>query len=240
MADEVAHRFHEAWEPVAPTHEFALSEASKVRVYEKAIKLTRDEFTTFWNLKPNERLENTVFGKTFATPREQKLYASEDVPSYAFSRLVLPAEHVIPDLVQRCIDYSKRLFPEVGFNGALVNWYANGSDYIAPHSDSETDMEKNKPICSFSFGHARTFRITSKKDKNMRLDISTLDGSCIVMMGKMQDEFLHEITKITSKTTIVGPRINVTVRAFIPGDQRPTKKVARSRSESSSSSDSDS
>jgi len=193
-----------------------LTPHSWIRFRPNAIECTEEQFDEFWNLCPTERHEIKMFGKLVPIPRFQKLYGEA---SYNFSGVEMQPDPEIPDLVQRCIDYAREHWvetidgTELEWNGALVNWYPDGSSYIGAHSDDERDLVPGVPILSFSFGGVRTFRIKAK-NKNSAVpmkDFRTENCSLIEMGGAMQQEYKHEITK-TAKH--VEPRINITIRCF--------------------------
>jgi alkylated DNA repair dioxygenase AlkB len=176
---------------------------------------TKEIFDELWNLCPKTKEKVKIVGKLLEIPRFQKLYGSA---TYSFSRITLkPETKDIPFLVKLCMFKAKELYPEFSFNGALVNWYPDGSSYIGPHSDDEKDLEKKSPICSFSFGFSgRTFRLKEKKKQKdifiPEIRFYTIDNSLIIMGGSTQKEFKHEILK---SKEICGPRINITVRSFV-------------------------
>jgi alkylated DNA repair dioxygenase AlkB len=206
------------------TKTIKLSENSHMIVYTGAIVISKTEFDEFWNEKPTERHKIMMYGSLVDCPRYQAVYGHG--PGYKFSGTLLKAqEGPMPDIVNRCIEVSRELYPDFNWNGALVNWYPDGSSYIGSHSDDEKDLVSGAPILSFSFGETRIFRIRKKigpgpgtgQDRPAGpamgpIDIETLHGSMIAMCGSMQKEFKHEIVK-TSRPK--GPRINVTVRCFI-------------------------
>jgi alkylated DNA repair dioxygenase AlkB len=102
------------------------------------------------------------------------------------------------------------------FNQVLVNYYMNGLHYIGKHSDDERQSVKNSPIFSCTFGQERTFRISTKSDGGYVMDIPLIDGTFILMCGKMQKHFKHEVLKVTGrKGENMGPRVNVTLRMFL-------------------------
>jgi len=193
-----------------------LTDQSYVEFWPKVISCSKEEFNEFWELHPEDHHEIMIMGKLTPIPRFQKLYG---VGSYKFSGTVMLGDPEIPDLVNRCLELARRLYPDFhdGWNGALVNWYADGSHYIGPHSDDTRDLVPGAPILSFSFGAVRTFRVKKKTtavddDEVQKMDFSTEPGSLLAMCGNgFQREYKHEITK-TAKA--IGPRINVTIRCF--------------------------
>ena len=103
------------------------------------------------------------------------------------------------------------------FNQILINWYGNGAHYIGPHTDNEAQIVSASPIISITLNEGtieRIFRIRSKIDKKIILDISMPDKTYLVMGGDMQKMFTHEVPKITGKKDLVGKRINITFRQF--------------------------
>jgi alkylated DNA repair dioxygenase AlkB len=164
---------------------------------------------------PTEKDVIKIFGKSLEIPRFQKLYGTGNVAKYSFSGITLKPEENIPELVKKCINKSKELFPQYKWEGALVNWYLNGEHYIGPHSDDEKDLVKDAPICSYSFGATRQFKLKSKKKNNVLIEnisLNTFDNSLIVMGGSVQKEFKHEVPKMKNCNEI---RINITVRSFV-------------------------
>ena len=169
--------------------------------------MTKRHFDVIWKNKPNHEHTITIFGKTHKVPRTQVMYGEH---SYTFSGNTLEPIKEIPDYVEICFDFVRELRPNVNWNGALVNFYEDGTQYIGPHSDDEKELDNNE-IWSFSFGETRIFRIRNKKTKKKVIDYQTPDNSVIVMGGrKFQEELTHEIPKQKHK----GRRINVTIRSF--------------------------
>lgn len=108
------------------------------------------------------------------------------------------------------------------FNSCLINWYLDGNHYTGAHSDDTKDLQPNSPIFSLSLGQSRTFRIRDKSPSlgaagaaaSTSRDIELSSGTLLVMGGRMQQHFTHEIVKITSSQKLVNPRINITFRCF--------------------------
>lgn len=98
----------------------------------------------------------------------------------------------------------------VKFDYVLMNYYRDGNDNIGLHNDDEADEEERQVIASISLGETRTFKMQNKKPKsNPKYDFIASHGSCIIMRGKTQFNWLHGIPKNGSVTK---PRINLTFR----------------------------
>jgi alkylated DNA repair dioxygenase AlkB len=191
-----------------------LSKDSWMEIVLDAVPCTTEQFNEMWATCPASKEQITMYGKTHDVPRFQKLFGEA---SYSFSGMFLVPDPIIPPLVQSCLDFARESYPGT-FNGALVNYYPDGESYISPHSDDERDLDPRSPILSFSFGAERNFVVTEKKGGNKgyvrEVKIPTRNGSMIAMRGRMQSEFVHGVPKATKGESPVGPRINVTVRAF--------------------------
>ncbi len=192
---------------------YKLSSRSIIELFPNAIECFDEEFNLLWNEHPQERGHIMMYGKKICVKRFQRLYGAA---TYKFSGITLPTESVIHPLVQKCLDWVHTNFSDFKtfYNGALVNFYENGDDYIGPHSDDEKDLIKDLPIFSFSFGSTRTFRVKVKNNNEdiwiSQLNLNVFNGSVIAMCGEMQTEFKHEVPKQSDSDR----RINITVRAF--------------------------
>lgn len=106
------------------------------------------------------------------------------------------------------------------YNQAVVNWYADGSDYIAMHSDYECCMAPDSDVTIINLVKSdevpRYFLIKSKKP-HMRSMIDTLKlpllrGMVITMGGNTQSMFYHGVPKVHNGEP--GPRISLTLRHY--------------------------
>jgi alkylated DNA repair dioxygenase AlkB len=78
------------------------------------------------------------------------------------------------------------------FNGILVNYYVDGNEYIAKHSDDEKTLD-DTGVIMVSYGAIRKFRIREKKTNKIVKDVLTEPNKIIQMSGNFQKEFTHEI-----------------------------------------------
>lgn len=188
--------------------EIKLSERSWINVYDNIIENSVEKFNDMLKECPKTRDKIRIYGKLIEIPRYQKLYGTK---TYKYSGITFIPDSNIPELVEDCFEFARKYYPDIDWNGALVNWYIDGTHYISAHSDDEKDLSKDSPILSFSFGQERIFRIRNKSKKIVK-DIVTKHNSVIIMEGNMQKEFTHEITK---SLKVNNPRINITIRSFV-------------------------
>ncbi|KAL5116249.1 hypothetical protein ACEQ8H_005807 [Pleosporales sp. CAS-2024a] len=120
------------------------------------------------------------------------------------------------------------------FNVCLVNYYADGQDSIAYHSDDERFLGANPAIASLSLGATRDFLLKHKPatpqkgrgggvavvvvaDEPKPLKLALGSGDMVLMRGPTQSHWLHSIPKRAGGEAGKG-RINITFRkAMVKG-----------------------
>lgn len=97
------------------------------------------------------------------------------------------------------------------FNGILVNEYVDGSKTVGKHSDDESGLSKNgrTMVAAIGYGATRTFRVRDKSTGQIVLDLPSVDRMLIVMEGKFQTHYEHEIPP---QLKVKESRISVTFR----------------------------
>jgi|LakMenEpi03Aug12_release.lakeMendotaPanAssembly.Ray.scaffolds.fasta_scaffold06809_3 alkylated DNA repair dioxygenase AlkB len=168
-----------------------------------------------------EKLENElhwqpdtlkIFGKTITTAR---LYAwhGDEAFDYAYSGKSRIAEHWTPTLheIKKAVEEKTG----VSFNCCLLNYYADGTQGMAWHSDDEKVMQENGIIASISLGADRFFEF-KHKTLDIRQKILLENGSLLVMQGETQKYYLHQLPK---SKKVQEARINLTFRRFEEGDK---------------------
>lgn len=99
------------------------------------------------------------------------------------------------------------------FNSVLANYYRDGNDSVAWHSDDEKELGPTPLIASLSLGANRRFSLRPRFESTQTTQHIDLEGgSLLVMSGETQANWSHQIAK-TKKTT--QGRINLTFRQII-------------------------
>ena len=150
----------------------------------------------------------TIFGKTHQIPRLQAWYADNEV-EYTYSGKKLQ-RHNWNNLLLEIKEKIENI-TSFKFNSVLANLYRDGNDSMGLHSDNEKELGKKPVIASLSLGETREIYF-KHKNKKLNLIIPQASGQLIVMHGKTQEYWKHEIKK-TKK--IKKPRINLTFRNII-------------------------
>jgi len=100
----------------------------------------------------------------------------------------------------------------VQFNSVLLNYYRDGNDSVAWHSDRESVLGKNPVIASVSFGQVRSFDIRNKADHSEHYSVKLEHGSFLLMKGGLQEHWEHRIAKSNKP---MKARVNLTFRVVI-------------------------
>ena len=176
-----------------------------------AIEATPEEIKEVVEIvSKEEKIKFKMFSRECTMHRKQKMFGQD----YKFSGITVKKHKgEMPALIQKCVEFSQKNYPELEANAILANLYGP-SDYISPHRDNEGKHAKGKPIIGFSFGEARKLTIKSYKrkrdDKGYVKHEQILEaGSAYVMQGKeFQKVLTHEVGKGS------GIRLSLTIREF--------------------------
>ena len=150
-------------------------------------------------------------------------FFSKTVPYYKFSGQKTKTQGC-PEFIDNFINIVNKSFEkvlgEMGFklNASLVNRYVDGTNYIASHSDTETQLKQQLILAMSVFKDitgTRKFRIRKVDGSKIRganfLDIITKHGQLLVMGGKFQEIYKHEIP--VEKLNKKAYRISYTIRS---------------------------
>jgi alkylated DNA repair dioxygenase AlkB len=177
--------------------------------------LSPEEATTLFDLLRTKcawERRRTLFNS--AVPRDEAYYGDPGT-TYTYSRREYKPLAWIPELlslktrveeVTPPVAYSNAGLPRLGYNAVLCNLYMNGKDSVGLHADAEPEM--GPVIASVSLGTGRLFRLRGQ-DGVIAFAERLPHGSLLIMAGKTQINFKHEVPK---EPDINEPRINLTFR----------------------------
>ena len=147
-----------------------------------------------------------MYGKAIKTPRLTAWYGDSN-KSYAFSG----NKYEPLPWTKELLNIKARVEPIAGmeFNSVLLNYYRDGNDSVAWHSDDEYELGFKPTIASVSFGQERRFDVRSKADHQQKYSVNLENGSLLLMKGDLQQLWQHRIAKSTRP---MKPRVNLTFR----------------------------
>lgn len=146
-------------------------------------------------------------GKAIAVPRLQAWYGDTNT-NYGYSGLKLAPHPWTPLLTRLREELQQRL--SLPFNSVLLNYYRDGQDSVAWHSDDERELGPDPQIASLSFGTSRRFELKHKQRRDLKkLALELGDGSLLLMGAGLQQHWSHQVPK---EPAVTGPRLNLTFR----------------------------
>jgi alkylated DNA repair dioxygenase AlkB len=160
----------------------------------------KDESDTYYKILlkelPWKQRTRKMYDKIVPDPRLTAWYGSETSDPWPSTLL----------------EIKERVQSECGiiFNSVLLNYYRDGNDSVAWHSDTLPSSGKHHAIASVTFGETRFFKVRHKTNKDVpQLSIPLTHGSFLLMGETMQYHYEHRVPK-TSRN--IEARINLTFR----------------------------
>lgn len=147
-----------------------------------------------------------MYTRDVVTPRLTAWYGEPEVYDYQSLGRTVPLCWT-PELL--AIKRMVEPLSGVTFNSVLLNYYRDGNDSVAWHSDKEDILGKNPIIASVSFGQVRSFDIRHKDDHLLKYSVKLEHGSFLLMKAGLQEQWEHRIAK---STRFMRPRVNLTFR----------------------------
>jgi alkylated DNA repair dioxygenase AlkB len=150
-----------------------------------------------------------MYGKMIKTPRLIAWYGDTS-QSYSFSGNKYNPNPWTKELLK----IKNQIEPIAGmkFNSVLLNYYRDGNDSVAWHSDDEYELGVKPVIASVSFGQARRFDVRNKQDHKLKYAVTLERGSLLLMKGDLQRFWQHRIAKSTRP---MEARVNLTFRVIV-------------------------
>lgn len=153
---------------------------------------------------PWEQKEVKMYDKMLIRPRLSAWYGKGKEESET------PALDWTPELL--AIKSRVEAKTDVQFTSVLLNYYRDGNDSVAWHSDKDTVPGMKTQIASVSFGQVRSFDFRHKENHRLKHSLDLGHGSLLLMKGDLQRYWEHRIAK--SPLPMKG-RINLTFRIVV-------------------------
>jgi len=181
---------------------------------EELMKINENTFDIMWNLHPTEKHKVINTGKEIDAYRYSQSYLNTPIiipsvisgeDSYMYSGFDTTNNNLeLPEVFQPYYNYMKNI--DVKYNQVVANWYEDGKDYIAFHSDNQYNMISNPKVSIISFysndecnpDNFRNFCIKPKPSIESIENIYKIrmdHGTIITMHGNALDEYKHGIKK---------------------------------------------
>jgi alkylated DNA repair dioxygenase AlkB len=104
----------------------------------------------------------------------------------------------------------------VSLSGPAFNYYRDGRDSVAPHSDRELRRLEDTLVAILTLGARRPF-LVRPKGGGRSLDLAPGSGDLLVMGGRTQLDWEHAVPKVRYS----GPRVSVSWRWSSPQPRAP-------------------
>lgn len=150
-----------------------------------------------------------MYDKEVITPRLTAWYGDPEAHNYTILGKSAPLPWTTDLLMIR---RKVESIAGISFNSVLLNYYRDGNDSVAWHSDNEKALGTHPVIGSVSFGQVRNFDIRKKTDHSIKYAIRLEHGSLLIMKGDLQAQWDHRIAKSTRP---MKGRLNLTFRVVI-------------------------
>lgn len=115
-------------------------------------------------------------------------------------------------LVRELLTMVEAVTGVVGLNHVLIQYYRDGRDTIASHSDKTLDVDLHTPIVNLTVGATRTMYLQHKDDPQRREKLLLRHGECVVFGLRTNQYWWHEIPK---EVTQLGGRVSFTFRRMV-------------------------
>ena len=149
----------------------------------------------------------TLYGKNHAVPR-LSCWMADGGLDYSYSNMTMHPVSWSPQMLALKNELKQKT--NHSFNSLLLNYYRDGQDSNGWHSDDEPELGSDPIIASITLGGVRDFQLKHKRDKRLKHSIKLAHGSLLIMSGRSQACWQHQIPK----RAFAEPRINLTFRTL--------------------------
>lgn len=105
------------------------------------------------------------------------------------------------------------------FNAVSLNYYRDGTDSVAWHSDHDEELVDDPVVALVSLGAMREMQFRTKVLPRRQLRCDLEPGSILAMRGDVQSHWEHHVPKVRRPTSA---RISVALRTKVAGASAPS------------------
>ncbi len=197
---------------------------------EELMAAAHTHYQALFDLHPPARGAVLMLHEEVKSPRWHRSYLHlppRDITrnySYMYSGVVADGNRALPAGFQGFLDFLNAQPPQQidKYNQLIVNWYADGNDHIAAHSDCRLGMKPAAGIAILSLyapeAAPRALVFNAKKNGSgapaatyQKLVITLPHGCIVTMHGDTQARFRHRIPRVPH---LAASRISLTFRKF--------------------------
>ena len=194
------------------------------RLPDNLIQFINDNFDKMYSYHPDTRAKVIMYDTEVDCSRWQQsyldtpAYTKSPTQSYMFSGKTNDTKSDIPPEFKVILDFINE-DRSIKYNQVTVNWYKNGADYIAYHSDYTAGL-KSQDIEVVNLVESedvlRKFCVKSKTKPTKKVEIPLYNGAIIKMCGDTQKDYRHGVPKVDAnvKNNTVPRRISLSFRSF--------------------------
>eukprot|EP00457_Paulinella_chromatophora_P007070 gb/GEZN01007090.1/.p1 GENE.gb/GEZN01007090.1/~~gb/GEZN01007090.1/.p1 ORF type:complete len:477 (+),score=36.93 gb/GEZN01007090.1/:22-1452(+) len=181
--------------------------------------ISTQEASSLMSSLKNTLVFSEMAGPTGKLPRLQALNAKQNggiIPIYRYPGNVegtnWPTLPWLQDFTHVCSLINAHVKED--FNHCVTNYYRDGKDNIAHHTDKMLDIRAGSTIVSVSLGEARMLELRSRSHPRDVYRVLLPSGSLFVLGPLTNESWTHSIVPVLEdqQASSVGPRMSLTIR----------------------------
>lgn len=164
----------------------------------KVPKLLAFDEHTLWNRLHKEIPFNQMMNQGNPVPRLisiQSIATENGRPIYRHPNDAEPPNIEMIPLVREILTMVEEATGISGLNHVLIQYYRDGRDTIAVHSDKTLDIDLHTPILNVSIGNTRMMYLQNKANKHRIEQLPLQHGECVIFGLQSNQYWWHEIPK---------------------------------------------
>ncbi|MFN2528420.1 MAG: alpha-ketoglutarate-dependent dioxygenase AlkB [Candidatus Baltobacteraceae bacterium] len=132
-------------------------------------------------------------------------------------------EERLPQALERIRERTQLVLRRT-FNAVSLNYYRDGTDSVAWHSDHNEELVDDPVVALVSVGATREMQFRTKAIPRRQLRCDLEPGSILAMRGDVQSHYEHHVPKVGRPTSA---RISVALRTKVASASVPSPSASR-------------